>query len=263
MENIRFFALTLLTSLLLLAALNSNMISVKAQGQATVNFLDSVGGTTDPAGPGTYNYADGTSVTFTATPDTGFVFQNWIVSTSAGSGIDTTNPLTIPVAGGVTYSVQAIFQPIQIPLGRPTPANMSAAAIVVVLPGAGGTTSPTPGTYALENATQLTLTAMPNSGWQFSHWVISGMSLSHGAYPFTPTPTDNPYNVNHGYGYTYDYQPVFIPTGSTEPTPTPTATPTGTIGGLSTDTAIIIGLVAVIIIILIAFGVYAMRRSKK
>ena len=259
----KIFALTLLMSLLVLAALNVSVLSVKAQGQATVNVLASVGGTTDPAA-GTTTYDDGTSVTFTATPDSTYIFQNWIISTADGSNIATDNPVTIPVTGGTTYTVQATFQPILPPPGAQLPTNMATAAIVVVLTSAGGTTNPASGTYALADATSLMLTATPSSGWQFSHWVISGPNLSHGGYPYTATPTDNPYNVNHGYGNKFSYQPVFTPTGSTEPTPTggATATPTGTIGGLTMDSAIIIGLVVVIIIILIAFGVFASRRKK-
>ncbi len=46
MKSKKIFALTLLMSLLVLAAVNA---SVNAQGQATVIVLDTVGGTTDPA----------------------------------------------------------------------------------------------------------------------------------------------------------------------------------------------------------------------
>ena len=261
-KSTKIFALTLLTSLIVLAAFAS-VVSVNAQSQATVIVTPSLGGTTDPSGTTTYN--DGTSVTFTATPDATAVFANWIISTSAGSSIVTQNPVTLPVVGGTTYNVQAIFSPLLPPPGVTSlPSNMTTAAIVVVLASAGGTTTPTAGTYALADATALNLTATPKSGWTFSHWVIYGPNLSHGGYPFTATPTDNPYNVNHGYGNMFSYQPVFTPTGVTEPTPTggATATPTGTIGGLTTDSAIIIGLVVVIIVILIAFGVFASKRKK-
>jgi hypothetical protein len=107
------------------------------------------------------------------------------------------------------------------------------------------------------------LTATPSSGWQFSHWVISGQPMNHGIYDFTATPSDNPYTVDHGYGNTYAYQPVFTPVGSSTPTPSgATPTPGGTSGGgISTETIIIIGLVVVIIIILIAFGIYASRKK--
>lgn len=258
----KIFALTLLMSLLVLATLNASVISVKAQGQATVNVLDSIGGTTDPAA-GTTSYDDGTSVTFTATPDTAFAFVNWIFSIDEGSNIATDNPVTFPVSGGVTYDVQAVFQPIEPVPGAPLPTDMANAAIVVVLVSGGGTTTPVPGRYALANAASLMLTATPNSGWQFSYWTISGSTTDHGGAPVNLTPADNPYNVNHGYGYTYNYQAVFTPIGSTVPTPIgQTPTPTGTIGGLTTDTAIIIGLVVVIIVILIAFGLFASKRKK-
>lgn len=259
-QTSKVVALILLTSVILLTVLNPNIASVKAQGQATVNVLDSVGGTTDPAGPGTYTYTAGTAVTLTPTPANGFVFLYWLISTDAGSNIDYNDPATLPVSGGTTYTVQAVFQPENVPTQsyKPT-ANQSADAVVVVLPSAGGTTNPGPGIYALANATQLTLTAVPASGWQFSHWVISGGPMTgHGGFPFTATPTDNPYNVDHGYGYSYDYQPVFTPIGSTEPTPTPT----GPIGGLSMETTIIIALVVVLVIVLIAFGAYAYMKRK-
>ena len=107
------------------------------------------------------------------------------------------------MTAGTTYDIQAIFAPILPPPGVTNiPTNMATAAIVVVLAGAGGTTSPAPGTYALADATSLQLQAMPDSGWVFSHWVIAGPNLSHGGYPYTAKPTDNPYTVDHGYGNT-------------------------------------------------------------
>ena len=63
---------------------------------------------------------------------------------------------------------------------------------------------------------------MPNNGWQFSHWVISGSDVTtgHGSIPTNLEPTDNPYNVDHGYGNTYYYQPVFTQSDTTSPSPT-------------------------------------------
>jgi hypothetical protein len=250
MKSSKIFALTLLTTLIVFAALNASVINVKAQTQATVIVTPSLGGTTDPTGTTTYD--DGTSVTFTATPDATDVFQNWIISTDAGSSAVTENPITLPVVGGTTYNVQAVFSPLLPPPGVTSlPTNMATAAIVVVLTGAGGTTVPAPGTYALADATALNLTATPASGWTFSHWVISGPNLSHGGYPFTATPTDNPYNVNHGYGSTFSYQAVFTPTGTTEPTPT--------VPEFSSVVTIVIALV----LVAIAFGTIIYRRKTK
>lgn len=254
----------LVTAMLMTLLLLTFAANVNAQTQATVVVLTSIGGTTDPAA-GTYNYADGTSVTFTATAITGFVFQEWIVSTDQGSNTATDATITIPVTGGVTYTFQPIFAPIQVPPNGNPIVDYSTAAIVVVLTSSGGTTSPVPGTYAINDASQLELTATAAEGWKFDHWAITGYPIqgAHGSFPFTPNPTDNPYTVDHGYGNTYAYQAIFTPTASGAATPTPggaTPTPTGGMGGLSTEWWIIIGLVVVIILILIGFGVYAMRK---
>ncbi len=259
----KLLTLTLLAALAL-AALSPTLLSVNAQAQGTIVMLDSIGGTTDPAA-GAANYADGTVVQLTATPqDSSFVFLYWIISADSASATVYDNPTTLTAAAGLTYAVEAVFQPVQSPTGGQIPSNLQTAAIVVIYPSAGGTTVPAPGTYAIDNATNLMLTATATSGWQFSHWTICGTSTNHGGAPADWAPTANPYNVNHGYGYTYYYQAVFTPTGSTEPTPVG-ATPTpngGTVGGLSMEMVIIIALVVVIVIILIAFGVFAMRRNK-
>jgi uncharacterized surface protein with fasciclin (FAS1) repeats len=226
---------------------------------ATVNIVSASGGTTQPTGTSTYQF--GTTVTVTANPDSTHAFQNWVISQSGSSNdiVTAENPLTIAAAGEVTITpVFVVPEPIP---GRPVPPDLSNAAIVVVLPSAGGTTSPAPGTYALANAEKFDLTAIPNSGWQFSHWTICGIDTGHGTSPTNWMPTDNPYNVNHGYGAEYIYQAVFTPIGTAGPTPAPTPTPSGTMASMSTETWIIIGLVIVIVVILIGFGIYATRRK--
>ena len=258
----KYSALTLFFVVLFLTG--ASFASVNAQGTATVTVVDMTGGTTDVTG--TQTYSDGASVTITAIPDSAYVFSTWVISPSDGSGdsVSTDNPVIFTVSGGVTYTVTPVFIiPSSIP-GRPLPTDLRTSAIVIVLPSAGGTTSPPAGTYALADATAFDLTAKASSGWQFSHWTICGTNTSHGSAPVNWNPTNNPYNVNHGYGDTYRYQAVFTPIGSTEPTPAPSATPTsgGTIGGMSNETWIIIGLVVVIVVILIAFGVFASRRKK-
>ncbi len=207
-KTFQFLALVLFASVLVISAINPNL-SVKAQGQATISMLTSVGGITDPV-PGNTNYAGGSVVALTATANSGFVFQYWIIVTSGGSIISTDNPDILTVTSGTTYSVQALFLPINVP-EPPLPYynGSTGQAVVVLLPAVGGTTLPGPGTYAFTDATAFNISATPLSGWTFDHWVIGGYPLSHGAYSFTDTPTDNPYNVNHGYGYTYSYQPVF------------------------------------------------------
>ncbi len=245
--------------LTVLVAVLNPFVTVGAQGQGTVNIFSSIGGTTDPA-DGTYSYDSGTVVTLTASPDEDYFLLYWIIVSGSNTNLDPDNPTTITVSAASTTNVQPVFSPITIPVSPYfPPENATADAIVVVLAAAGGTTDPSPGTYAISNATDLKLNAIPDNGWKFSHWVISGGPMTgHGGSPFTATPTDNPYTVGHGYGFTYDYQPVFIPTGSTAPGPNPSSS------GPSTETIVIIALVVAIIVILVAFGAYAYsRRSKK
>lgn len=246
-----------ISALLLIAIVNCT--AVNAQGDATVIVETATGGVTDVTG--TTTYPDGIIVTITATPDDGYVFSTFVISPTDPHGdmVLDTNPVTFTVSSDVTYTVTPVFIiPSSLPM-RVLPADLSEAAIVVIYSSAGGTTIPAPGTYAMANAEAFNLTAMPYTGWQFSHWTIYGIDAGHGSSPANWNPTDNPYNVNHGYSATYSYQAVFIPIGTTEPTPTPT--PGGTIGGMSTETWIITGLVVVIIIILIVFGIYAAKKK--
>ncbi len=236
--------------------------SVKAQNQATVTISAAAGGSVNPT-PGTYNYDDGTAVTLTATPDTvnGFQFANWVISTAASNDTETANPFSLNVVGGVTYTVAAVFfQPIIEPIVPPQTVNYTVAdAVVVILHGVGGYTSPPEGTYYLPQGAQaLELEAIPYDGWQFSHWAISGNPLTgHGGSPLTLTPADNPLSVDHGYGYTFAYQPVFFTVGSSNPLPGTTT------GGLSTETIIIRVAVVVIVIVLVAIGAYSYGRRRK
>lgn len=243
-KKLQVLALIFLLSAFSVAAISPSLATVKAAGQATVDVIASVGGTTDPAASSTpYTYADGTVVTLTATPGDDFVFQNWEIVTSAGGTADYNNPTNLTVSGGVTYAVEAVFQPLLVTPGGPLPANMATAAIVVVLASVGGTTSPLPGTYALADATSFQLKATPTSGFTFDHWVIGGTPLTHGAYAFTDTPTDNPYTVDHGYGNTYTYLAVFKPT---------------TVPEFSSAALIFVALT----LVSIAFGTYAYKRKK-
>jgi hypothetical protein len=205
--------------LILVAA--AGLASVNAQGTATVTVNTAPGGTTDVTGTKTYNAGD--TVTITAVPSDNFALVNWIVSSTDGTGETqpADNPLTFTAAGGATYTVTPVFvlpQPIP---GQPLPLNMRTAAIVIIYPSSGGVTTPAPGTYALADASNFTLYAIPNQDWQFAYWTICGANVSHGTSPVNWTPTDNPYTVDHGYGETYRYQAVFTPINSGSPNPSP------------------------------------------
>ncbi|MGZ4851386.1 MAG: InlB B-repeat-containing protein [Candidatus Bathyarchaeia archaeon] len=237
--------------MLLLSAAASVVPNAKAAATDTVVVYSSIGGTTSPDA-GTYTYDDGSTQTFAATAGEGFIFQNWEIATAAGAYSDTDNPFSLTLNESA-YAIQANFVTINF-AGTGVTSNMASLAVVVVLGAVGGTVSPVPGTYAVANATSFNLMATPASGWTFSHWVIGGSPMTHGAYSFTDTPTDNPYNVDHGYGYTYSYQPVFAPNNpATSPTPTPK------VPEFSSVAAILVAARLVIV----AFGTYAYTKKTR
>jgi hypothetical protein len=200
-------SLILLTTALLVAVFGQSLNIVSAQDEATVVVLPTSGGTTTP-GAGTYTYANGTVITLSATPATGYVFQYWIVAgeTTPGhepqnpiyitdpttgeiiggitrpplvTGIDSlvfsTNPVNITCGYGYTYSYQAVFLPTSV--ASPTPAPTGAAgqnATVIIMPTTGGTVSPTPGQYTYANGTVITFSATPAAGYKFSYWIATG-----------------------------------------------------------------------------------------
>lgn len=248
-KDFLYIALAIFILALVVVALNP----AKAEGTATVNIFPSVGGSTDPTN-GTYSYPDGTVVNLTATPDNGFVFQYFEISTSGSVSIDSDNPANVTVSDSNAYNVSAVFLPLNVQAVSAIPhASSSSIAVVIILPAVGGTTSPGPGTYDITNAQSLNIKATADTGWVFDNWVIGGYPLSHGGYSFTDTPTNNPYNINHGYGYTYSYQPVFsLESSSMSPTPSTPEFSSASIAVLATAA----------VAVLVAFSAYAYRKRK-
>jgi len=109
-------------------------------------------------------------------------------------------------------------------------------ARVIVATTVGGTTDPAPGDYVYPNQTKFEIKAIPDDGYRFAYWSISGEYLpGHNLPPvfippgeetFIPSlqqeainvqydsliTTQNPLDVVHGYGYTFQYQAVFVRT---------------------------------------------------
>jgi hypothetical protein len=262
MAKTKFVGLVLLSSLLLLAASVMYAGNVQAQGQATVIVLPAIGGTTTP-GAGTTTVNAGSTVTVAADPSgQGQTFSNWIISADGNVRTSTETTLSFTATAGSTYTIEPVFQNLNSAPGVTNlPKNLTGAAIVILLPAAGGITIPGAGAYAFDNATAFNITAMPDNGWTFSHWVISGQTnTTHGGYPFTTEPTDNPYNINHGYGYTYYYQPVFTQTNASG-SPGPSASANSP--GPSVSPSIPEFSIIAVLMILGALAVPAVLLSKK
>ncbi|MCX8153738.1 MAG: hypothetical protein N3E52_04820 [Candidatus Bathyarchaeota archaeon] len=141
---------------------------------------------------------------------------------------------------------------ILLPISTATAQTNDAQVVITVTPQDGGTTDPAPGKYNYPEGTIVLLTAKPNAGYKFSHWIIQGGYITTPNRPplilpaefvdpetgeliiDQPPPmppsttstfesllvTQNPLVIACGYGYTYSYQAVFI---STEPADRPYA----------------------------------------
>lgn len=118
------------------------------------------GGTTNPA-PGTYTAPEGTLVTVTAIPDTGFNFDRWALD-----GVTyTTNPINVLMDR--SYALQAVFS--EEPPPPPETYNLTTASTI------GGDVDPPPGVYTYDEGTVVTVTAYPDAGYVFDHWEIDGV----------------------------------------------------------------------------------------
>jgi hypothetical protein len=113
----------------------------------TLTISVSEGGTTDPA-PGAHSLDEGTRVTVTAQPDSGYRFSRW---SGDASGLE--NPLTVGI--NKDKSITANF------VGQHT-LTLSATE--------GGTINPVPGTYAYDTGTEVRIEATPDTGFRFGGW---------------------------------------------------------------------------------------------
>ena len=107
--------------------------------EAVVIVLAAVGGTTTP-GPGTYLLGSAASLYLTATPLSGWKFDNWVIggyplSHGGYSFTDTptNNPYNVNHGYGYTYSYQPVFSLVSttMPTQTPTIPEFSSAAVVV------------------------------------------------------------------------------------------------------------------------------------
>jgi len=134
---------------------NPLMITVDSDKSVTANFIKQwtlnlsagTGGTTDPA-PGSYTHDEGIEVSLTAIPDSGYRFSGW-----SGDASGSSNSITITMDSDKSVTANFIKQ---------WTLNLSA--------GTGGTTDPAPGSYTHDEGTEVSLTAIPDSGYKFSGW---------------------------------------------------------------------------------------------
>lgn len=125
--------------------------------QITLSSVPAAGGLS--AGAGTF--AQGASVTVTATPNAGYTFTNW---TDNGAVVSTSSSYQFIMAGNKTLIANFKLIP---------PSQF--AVVLSSLPVAGGTTS---GSGAYNAGTPVTVTAFPSTGYIFVNWTDNGTIVS-------------------------------------------------------------------------------------
>lgn len=99
--------------------------------------------------PATFTFTNGASVRLEAIPAPGYYFTNW-----SGDLSVTTNPITITID-----------------CNKKTTANFSQIMHTLTIHVNGsGSTSPTAGKHSYPDGTIVSITATPDSGWQFDSW---------------------------------------------------------------------------------------------
>lgn len=112
-------------------------------------------GTTSPSA-GEYTFSQGETVTLTATPDSGNVFEKWVIDDEE----QTANPVEVTINANMEVVAHFAEEP---PVTYTLTVSVSGEGI----------TSPTAGTHNyLENET-VTLVASAVQGWEFTKWVIN------------------------------------------------------------------------------------------
>ena len=140
-----------------LAVPGPHALAVSSSGSGTVSV--------DPA---LAEYEHGTSVTLTATPDTGWEFIGW-----SGDLVGSDNPATVTIESDTTIEAMFVEQ-IEVTLTTSTEGSGSV------------TVNPEQATYLAGDS--VTLTATPDTGWRFTGWTGG---LTGTTNPTTTTLTDN------------------------------------------------------------------------
>jgi len=113
---------------------------------------------------GSGSYTSGTSVTITATPNTGYTFVNW---TESGTIISTSSSFTFPITA--TRTIVANF------------AINTFTLTATANPAAGGTITKTPDQPKYDYGSQVLLTATQATGYKFTNWTENGTIVSTSA----------------------------------------------------------------------------------
>jgi len=175
----------------LLSSTYSDTISVLAppeEYELTVSVDGS--GSTSPA-VGIHSYEEGSEVAVSAHPSSGWAFNHWLLdSVDVGSA----NPYTVTM--DENHSLTVVFT--EIP---PEEYDLTLAVT------GSGSTSPSVGVHTYTDGTNVSVTATPSAGWNFSHWLLDSVNVG----------SNNPYTVTMNSNKTLTVVFTEIPSDNGEP----------------------------------------------
>jgi len=161
--------------------INHSLIAVSEQIPPPVThtlFISATaGGTTYPT-PGTYEFTEGTVTGVVPIPNNGYRFANWTLDGETR----TDNPINITM--NADHSLEAVFELL------PTPPPEKQYLTIVAI---NGQTNPAQGTYEMDKNSPVTITATPNTGYQFKQWLVDNAQA--GTTPFITVTMDTNHTV--------------------------------------------------------------------
>ena len=178
LSSVRRHRITRVIVSLLMVALIAGLTGCVGEATHAVKYgltiASGEGGSVSQPGEGTFTVDAGRVVELLAVPTSGYRFDKW---TGAVSTIANPNAASTTITMSGNYSVKANFEQTE---------GTYYTLTTSVSPSGGGSVAPAGGTYAA--GSQVTLTATPTSGYNFSNW---GGDASGNQNPVTITMSSN------------------------------------------------------------------------
>ncbi len=167
--------------------------------------VSSASATAGTASASASSIVPGNSVTFTATPNTGYEFSHWVIG---GTNVGGTAVYSYTIPNNATGTITAVAHFTQTVVAQPVTITISAND-----PAAGTTTAST----NANPGTTISITATPNAGYEFVDWNIEGASYSTSATTTYTVPTGQTATIT----IIANFRAVAGSSSSSESTPTP------------------------------------------
>jgi hypothetical protein len=145
-------------------------------------------GSTTPA-PGTTSYTAGSTVLVDAQPNEGWVLDHWELD---GVDVGDADPYTVTM--DTTHTLTAVFVEV----------SATQYTLTITTATGSGTTTPLPGSSQHDEGTDVSVNAMPETGWTLDHWELDSVDIGDA----------NPYTVTMDMDHTLTA--VFVETATTQ-----------------------------------------------